>query len=104
MLTLERQEEILEILNKNKSATVEELAKELPGGFVAGQFVNPVNPKAHFTSTGPEIYEDTDGEVDILVATVGTEELTNSELQVFFWQGVNEFYNYYGYYMDMSTI
>jgi len=53
-------------------AKAEELAKELPGGFVAGQFVNPVNPKAHFTSTGPEIYEDTDGEVDILVATVGT--------------------------------
>ena len=50
----------------------EELAKELPGGFVAGQFVNPVNPKAHFESTGPEIYADTDGEVDILVATVGT--------------------------------
>lgn len=50
----------------------EELAKELPGGFVAGQFVNPVNPKAHFESTGPEIYEDTDGNVDILVATVGT--------------------------------
>ena len=50
----------------------EELAKELPGGFVAGQFVNPVNPKAHFDSTGPEIYEDTDGKVDILVATVGT--------------------------------
>ncbi|MBP3568365.1 MAG: cysteine synthase A [Lachnospiraceae bacterium] len=50
----------------------EELAKELPGGFVAGQFVNPINPKAHFESTGPEIYEDTDGEVDILVATVGT--------------------------------
>lgn len=50
----------------------DELAKELPGGFVAGQFVNPVNPKAHFTSTGPEIYADTDGEVDILVATVGT--------------------------------
>ena len=50
----------------------EELAKELPGGFVAGQFVNPVNPKAHFESTGPEIYEDTDGKVDILVATVGT--------------------------------
>ena len=50
----------------------EELAKELPGGFVAGQFVNPVNPKAHFESTGPEIYKDTDGEIDILVATVGT--------------------------------
>ena len=53
-------------------AKADELAKELPGGFVAGQFVNPVNPKAHFTSTGPEIYADTDGEVDILVATVGT--------------------------------
>ena len=50
----------------------EELAKELPGGFVAGQCVNPVNPKAHFTSTGPEIFEDTDGEIDILVASVGT--------------------------------
>ena len=50
----------------------EELARELPGGFVAGQFVNPVNPKAHFTSTGPEIFADTDGEIDILVASVGT--------------------------------
>ena len=50
----------------------EELARELPGGFVAGQFVNPVNPKAHFTSTGPEIFSDTDGEIDILVASVGT--------------------------------
>lgn len=53
-------------------AKAEELAKELPGGFVAGQFVNPVNPKAHFESTGPEIYADTEGDVDILVATVGT--------------------------------
>lgn len=53
-------------------AKAEELAKEIPGGFVAGQFVNPVNPKAHFDTTGPEIYRDTDGEVDILVATVGT--------------------------------
>ena len=50
----------------------EELANELPGGFVAGQFVNPVNPQAHFESTGPEIFEDTDGEVDFLVASVGT--------------------------------
>lgn len=50
----------------------EELAKELPGAFVAGQFVNPVNPKAHFETTGPEIFEDTDGDVDILVASVGT--------------------------------
>ena len=53
-------------------AKAEELAKEIPGGFVAGQFVNPVNPKAHFDTTGPEIYRDTDGTVDILVATVGT--------------------------------
>ena len=53
-------------------AKAEELEKEIPGGFVAGQFVNPVNPKAHFETTGPEIYRDTDGEVDILVATVGT--------------------------------
>ena len=53
-------------------AKAEELAKEIAGGFVAGQFVNPVNPKAHFDTTGPEIYRDTDGEVDILVATVGT--------------------------------
>ncbi len=50
----------------------EELAKELPGGLVAGQFVNPVNPKAHYHSPGPEIYKDTDGKIDILVATVGT--------------------------------
>ncbi len=53
-------------------AKAEELAKEISGGFVAGQFVNPVNPKAHFETTGPEIYRDTEGEVDILVATVGT--------------------------------
>ena len=53
-------------------AKAEELAKEIPGGFVAGQFVNPVNPKAHFETTGPEIYRDTDGTIDILVATVGT--------------------------------
>lgn len=53
-------------------AKADELAKELPGGFVAGQFVNPINPKAHFESTGPEIYADTNGEIDILVATVGT--------------------------------
>ena len=53
-------------------AKAEELAKEIPGGFVAGQFVNPVNPKAHFDTTGPEIYRDTDGMVDILVVTVGT--------------------------------
>lgn len=50
----------------------QELAKEIPGGFVAGQFVNPENPKVHFATTGPEIYEATDGKVDILVAGVGT--------------------------------
>lgn len=50
----------------------EELAKEIPGGFVPGQFVNPANPAAHRASTGPEIWEDTDGKVDIFVAGVGT--------------------------------
>lgn len=50
----------------------EELAKELPDSIVAGQFVNPANPKAHFDTTGPEIYNDTDGKVDIFVAGVGT--------------------------------
>lgn len=50
----------------------EELAKEIEGSFLAGQFVNPANPKAHRETTGPEIWNDTDGKVDILVATVGT--------------------------------
>ena len=50
----------------------EELAREIPDSFVAGQFVNPANAKAHFETTGPEIYEDTDGEIDIFVAGVGT--------------------------------
>lgn len=50
----------------------DELAKEIPGSFVAGQFVNPANPAAHMATTGPEIWEDTDGNVDIFVATVGT--------------------------------
>ena len=53
-------------------AKAEELAREIPGGFLPGQFVNAANPKAHFETTGPEIYEDTDGKVDYFVAGVGT--------------------------------
>ena len=53
-------------------AKAEELAREIPCGFVPGQFVNAANPKAHFETTGPEIYEDTDGKVDYFVAGVGT--------------------------------
>lgn len=50
----------------------EELAREIPNAFIAGQFVNPSNPKAHFDTTGPEIYRDTDGELDFFVAGIGT--------------------------------
>ena len=57
---------------KGAIAKAEELAKEIENSFVAGQFVNPANPWAHFETTGPEIYADTDGEVDIFVAGVGT--------------------------------
>jgi len=57
---------------KGAIARADELAKETPGGFIPGQFVNPANPEAHKATTGPEIYEDTDGKVDFFVAGVGT--------------------------------
>ena len=57
---------------KGAIAKADELAKEIPNAFVPGQFVNPANPAAHKTTTGPEIWEDTDGKVDIFVAGVGT--------------------------------
>ena len=57
---------------KGAIAKADELAKEIPGAFIPGQFVNPANPAAHYASTGPEIWADTDGKVDIFVAGVGT--------------------------------
>lgn len=57
---------------KGAIAKADELAKEIPGGFIPSQFTNPANPEAHRKSTGPEIWEDTDGKVDIFVAGVGT--------------------------------
>lgn len=57
---------------KGAIAKAEELAKEIPHGFIPGQFVNPSNPQAHYETTGPEIFADTDGAVDVFVAGVGT--------------------------------
>ena len=57
---------------KGAIAKADELAREIPGAFIPGQFVNPANPAAHYATTGPEIWRDTDGQVDVFIAGVGT--------------------------------
>ena len=64
--------ETMSVERRNIVKKADELAKEIPNSFIAGQFVNPANPATHKKTTGPEIWEDTDGEVDIFVAGVGT--------------------------------
>ena len=66
-------------------ARAEELAREIPNSFIPGQFTNPANAAAHFATTGPEIFDDTDGEVDIFVAGVGTPEQTPHSARQFDW-------------------